>query len=73
MALIKNHELIADPYRRISADAELPATGGVLVDLQRWQADREFDPAMENNARNLLLADWHEAVIKVRTNAHGAG
>ena len=35
----------------------------------RWQADREFDPAMENNARNLLLADWHEAVIKVRTNA----
>jgi glycerol kinase len=35
----------------------------------RWQADQEFDPAMENNARNLLLADWHEAVIKVRTNA----
>jgi len=35
----------------------------------RWQADQEFDPAMENNARNLLLADWHEAVFKVRTNA----
>jgi len=35
----------------------------------RWQADQEFDPAMKNNARNLLLADWHEAVIKVRTNA----
>jgi glycerol kinase len=34
----------------------------------RWQADHEFDPAMENTARNLLLADWHEAVIKVRTN-----
>ena len=34
----------------------------------RWQADQEFDPAMENSARNLLLADWHEAVIKVRTN-----
>ena len=36
---------------------------------RRWQADREFDPSMKNNARNLLLADWHEAVIKVRTNA----
>jgi len=35
----------------------------------RWQAEQEFDPAMDNNARNLLLADWHEAVIKVRTNA----
>jgi len=36
---------------------------------RRWQAEQEFDPAMENSARNLLLADWHEAVIKVRTNA----
>ncbi len=36
---------------------------------RHWQADREFDPAMKNNARNLLLADWHEAVIKVKTNA----
>ena len=35
---------------------------------RRWQADREFDPSMQNSARNLLLADWHEAVIKVRTN-----
>jgi glycerol kinase len=34
----------------------------------RWQADREFDPSMENSTRNLLLADWHEAVIKVKTN-----
>jgi glycerol kinase len=35
---------------------------------QRWQADREFHPSMENSARNRLLADWHEAVIKVKTN-----
>ena len=34
----------------------------------RWRADREFDPGMDDNARNLLLADWHEAVIKVKTN-----
>ena len=34
----------------------------------RWQADREFDPTMDEKARSLLLADWHQAVIKVRTN-----
>jgi glycerol kinase len=34
----------------------------------RWQADQEYDPSMANSARNLLLADWHEAVIKVKTN-----
>ena len=33
----------------------------------RWQAEREFDPNMEIHQRNLLLADWHEAVIKVKT------
>ncbi len=33
----------------------------------RWQPDREFDPSMDNGARNLLLADWHQAVIKVKT------
>jgi glycerol kinase len=35
---------------------------------QRWQADQEFEPSMENKQRNLLLTAWHEAVIKVRTN-----
>ena len=34
-----------------------------------WQADREFEPRMEDTQRNLLLAAWHDAVIKVRTNA----
>ncbi len=33
----------------------------------RWQAEREFDPQMDMHQRNLLLADWHEAVIKVKT------
>jgi glycerol kinase len=36
---------------------------------EHWRADLEFDPVMNSNTRNLLLADWHEAVIKVRTNA----
>ncbi|MCP4283940.1 MAG: glycerol kinase, partial [Gammaproteobacteria bacterium] len=33
----------------------------------RWQAEREFDPSMDPSQRNLLLADWHDAVIKVKT------
>ena len=34
---------------------------------KRWQAERDFEPEMDMHARNLLLADWHEAVIKVKT------
>jgi len=33
----------------------------------RWRAEREFEPEMSSQQRNLLLADWHEAVIKVKT------
>ncbi|MDH3761200.1 MAG: glycerol kinase GlpK [Gammaproteobacteria bacterium] len=44
---------------------------GIFASLEdiaeRWQAEREFDPQMDKNQRNLLLADWHEAVIKVKT------
>jgi len=41
---------------------------GSLQDIAaRWQAEREFDPAMDNKTRMLLLADWHEAVIKIKT------
>jgi len=40
-----------------------------LADISaRWQAEREFDAEMESSQRNLLLADWHEAVIKVKTS-----
>ena len=33
----------------------------------RWRSEREFAPGMAPAQRNLLLADWHAAVIKVRT------
>ena len=40
-----------------------------LADIStKWQADREFHAEMESSQRNLLLANWHEAVIKVKTN-----
>ena len=46
---------------------------GIFTSLKdiagHWQADREFDPAMDKGAASLLLADWHEAIIKVRTNS----
>ena len=32
-----------------------------------WQSDREFEANMANTERNQLLADWHDAVIKVKT------
>ena len=34
-----------------------------------WQAEREFEPQMDSQLRNLLLAAWHEAVIKVKTTS----
>jgi glycerol kinase len=36
---------------------------------QRWQSEREFEPGMDDTERNLLLANWHEAVIKVKTGS----
>ncbi len=41
-----------------------------LADISKhWQAEREFEPDMNAHQRSLLLADWHEAVNKVKTNA----
>ncbi len=35
----------------------------------RWQSDRCFEPATADADRKLLLADWHEAVIRVKSSA----
>lgn len=34
---------------------------------EKWQSDQSFEPRMAEADRKLLLADWHEAVIKVKT------
>ena len=34
----------------------------------KWQSDLSFEPGMSDVDRKLLLADWHDAVIKVRTS-----
>ncbi len=41
MPLLKNAEVIEDPYTRVPGDDELPGEGAVLVDLARWESDRE--------------------------------
>ncbi len=41
MALIKEDKLVDDSFVYIEADAELPATGAVVVDLERWQSEHE--------------------------------
>jgi glycerol kinase len=44
---------------------------GVFASLDdiaaRWRPEREFDPRMNAKQRNLLLAAWHDVVIKVKT------
>lgn len=41
MTLIKDHAVVTDPFTFVEGDGELPAAGGVLVDLERWQSSRE--------------------------------
>lgn len=41
MPLLKDGEVIADPWRRVGDAEPLPPHGPVLVSLARWQADRE--------------------------------
>ena len=41
MALLKDGKRVDDTWQRIEGDEALPATGPVIVDLQRWQQERE--------------------------------
>lgn len=40
MALIKNGELVESSFVDVSGASEIPATGGVLVSFEQWQAQR---------------------------------
>jgi uncharacterized protein (DUF934 family) len=50
IALIKNGELIDDPYASVADGDDLPPAGAVLVPLARWQSDRD------------RLLDWSDAL-----------
>ena len=41
MALLKDGKRVDDAWQRIEGDEAVPTTGSVIVDLPRWQQDRE--------------------------------
>ena len=41
MALLKDGKRVDDAWQRIEGDEAVPTTGPVIVDLPRWQQDRE--------------------------------
>ncbi len=41
MALIKNNEIVADPYVDASAAETIPPAGPVIVSLDQWKAQRD--------------------------------
>ena len=49
------------------AGLQLGIYDSVETIAKKWQSDRSFEPQMAEADRKLLLADWHEAVIKVKT------
>ncbi len=40
MPLLKSGRRVVDPWTRVRADEPIPADGPVLVDLERWKAER---------------------------------
>ena len=41
MPLLKNGEVIADPWQHMAAGEAVPPTGPVVVPFERWKAERE--------------------------------
>lgn len=41
MPLLRKGEVAPDPFERVEGDSELPNGTGVIVDLGRWQRDRQ--------------------------------
>ena len=41
MPLLKNGEVVGDPWRNAAAGEPLPADGPVVVPFERWRAERE--------------------------------
>lgn len=41
MPLLKNGEIVDDPWRRLADDEPVPADTPILVSLERWQAERD--------------------------------
>jgi uncharacterized protein (DUF934 family) len=59
MALVKNGKAVEDDYSLLTTDAAWPETGGLLVSLELWQANREA-----------LLASGRPLGLKLRSDEH---
>ena len=56
MPLLKDGEVAEDAFARVEADDALPGSGAVLVDLARWQEDRNSLIARDSEVGVLLAS-----------------
>lgn len=64
MPLLKEGKRAEDLWQRVEADAPLPETGPVYVELERWQQDREALIARVEPIGVLLKSDEHPEELK---------
>jgi uncharacterized protein (DUF934 family) len=63
MALIKNHQLMEDPYTRVSAGEPWPDSGALLVGLDQWQEEKPALLARNQDLGLILQSDQHPELI----------
>jgi len=63
MALVVNHEVVRDPFVRVSEDGPIPNDGGVLVALATWRANESTLRRREDPVGVILGSDEHPAAI----------
>jgi uncharacterized protein (DUF934 family) len=61
--LLKNGNIIEDPYTRVTEGEELPGEGPILVDLALWQAQRDALVARSSEVGVQLAAGESPAAI----------
>lgn len=82
-SLLKDGQIIADPWQRVADQAPLPSEGGAIVNAKRWLAERdrllgvntpigiELDP--DTDVRKLADDLSHFGVVVVRFPAFSDG
>ena len=63
MPLLRDGKITEDPYTRVVGSDELPGEGPILVDLSRWQAERDALVAWGSEVGVQLAADESPAAI----------
>jgi uncharacterized protein (DUF934 family) len=68
MPLIKNGQIVPDPYVSLSEAEPLPDAGPVIVPLARWRADRDTLVAREGDIGVQLASDQQATEIAADLN-----